>query len=498
MSRSEPTNPTPRAVPEVRLRRANQASPTLGGGYVLYWMVANRRLSHNFALDRAVEWARHLRKPLVILEPLRCAYRWASDRIHQFVLDGMAEHERRLANGPVLYYPYVERRAEDGKGLLEELSLRACVVVTDDNPCFFLPRMLGAAATRIAVRIEAVDSYGLMPLRASERFYPTAYGYRRFLQRELPAHLAHAPRPRPLAGSALAPAAPLPESVTRRWPKASLDTLRGHDLDSIAIDHGVARADLRGGSAAARRRWRGFREQGLDRYLATRRNSCGEGTSGLSPYLHFGHISTHEIFWDHMDSCGWSVEDVDNKPAGHREGWWHIDPPAEAFLDQLITWREVAANAAVHLRDFDRYATLPEWARRTLDEHESDPRVPQYTRGTLEAADTHDDLWNATQRQLVHEGRIHNALRMLWGKKILEWSSSPRAALRTMLHLNNKYALDGRDPNSVAGIFWVLGRYDRPWGPERPVFGKVRFMSSINMARKLRTGEYVRRYAKPA
>ncbi|MHC4448789.1 MAG: deoxyribodipyrimidine photolyase [Planctomycetota bacterium] len=498
MSHAGAATPESTAVPPVRVRQANEGVASRVGDYVVYWMVANRRLSHNFALDRAVEWARHLDKPLVIFEPLRCGYRWASDRIHQFVLDGMAEHARRLANSPVLYFPYVERAADDGRGLLEQLSLHACVVVTDDSPGFFLPRMLSAAATRVSVLVEAVDSYGLMPLRASERFYPTAYGYRRFLQRELPAHLESRPRRRPLAGSALAPAAPLPDSVVRRWPKASIEILRGRELESVAIDHGVSPVARRGGTSAARKQWRQFRDHGLDGYRIRRSNGWGEETSGLSPYLHFGQLSTHEIFWDYMDACGWSIEDAAGRAAGHREGWWHLDPPAEAFLDQLITWREVAANAAVHLRDFDRYATLPEWARRTLDEHESDPRVPQYTRGTLEAADTHDDLWNATQRQLVHEGRIHNALRMLWGKKILEWSSSPRAALRTMLHLNNKYALDGRDPNSVAGIFWVLGRYDRPWGPERPVFGKVRFMSSINMARKLRTAEYVRRYAKPA
>ena len=270
------------------------------------------------------------------------------------------------------------------------------------------------------------------------------------------------------------------------------------DFDSIAIDHAVAPTTWSGGSAAARQRWRRFRDEGLEGYLTGRRDACDDGTSGLSPYLHFGHISTHEIFWDYMDTCGWSVEDADAKPAGHREGWWHLDPPAEAFLDQLITWREVAANAATHLPGYDRYASLPEWARRTLAEHECDPRSPQYTRDTLEAAATHDDLWNATQRQLAQEGRIHNALRMLWGKKILEWSRSPRVAVRTMVHLNNKYALDGRDPSSYAGIYWVLGRYDRAWGPERPVFGKVRFMSSINMARKLRTAEYVQRYAAPA
>jgi deoxyribodipyrimidine photo-lyase len=147
-----------------------------------------------------------------------------------------------------------------------------------------------------------------------------------------------------------------------------------------------------------------------------------------------------------------------------------------------------------HHDGYDKFSSLPEWARTTLKEHARDPRPHTYTLEQFEFAQTHDELWNAAQRQLLREGTIHNYLRMLWGKKILEWTRSPRQALRFMIELNNKYALDGRDPNSYSGIFWVLGRYDRPWGPERPVFGKVRYMSSENTARKFAVKEYIRRY----
>jgi deoxyribodipyrimidine photo-lyase len=172
-----------------------------------------------------------------------------------------------------------------------------------------------------------------------------------------------------------------------------------------------------------------------------------------------------------------------------------MSPPAEAFLDELVTWRELGFNMlsrrpeAAH--DFD---TLPPWAIRTLDAHAGDPRDPLYDRDTLERAATHDDLWNAAQRELRERGRIHNYLRMLWGKKILQWSASPREALATMLHLNDRWALDGRDPNSASGIFWCLGRYDRPWGPERPIFGVIRYMTSENTARKLHLEGYLRRF----
>jgi len=160
-----------------------------------------------------------------------------------------------------------------------------------------------------------------------------------------------------------------------------------------------------------------------------------------------------------------------------------------------ITWREVGFNMCWQREDYDRYESLPDWALATLSTHLRDKRSYTYTLKEFMEGCTHDPLWNAAQMQLYREGRIHNYLRMLWGKKILEWSPTPRKALDIMIELNNKYALDGRDPNSYSGIFWVLGRYDRPWGPERPIYGKVRYMSSKNTARKFRVKEYIKKYA---
>jgi len=169
---------------------------------------------------------------------------------------------------------------------------------------------------------------------------------------------------------------------------------------------------------------------------------------------------------------------------------------AESFLDQLITWRELGYNASTYQPFFDCYESLPAWAQQTLGKHRSDPRNYLYGLDQFENAETHDPLWNAAQRQLRREGRLQNYLRMLWGKKILEWTLSPQEALNIMIHLNNKYALDGRNPNSYTGIFWILGRYDRPWAPERPVLGRIRYMSSDNTRRKLRLKQYLSRYSK--
>jgi deoxyribodipyrimidine photo-lyase len=185
---------------------------------------------------------------------------------------------------------------------------------------------------------------------------------------------------------------------------------------------------------------------------------------------------------------------LSSEARGKRSGWWGLSESAEGFLDQLVTWRELGFNMCWQRDDYEDYESLPDWALKTLGEHSGDPRPHLYTVKELESAETHDPLWNAAQVQLVREGRIHNYLRMLWGKKILEWSESPLMALEAMIELNNKFAVDGRDPNSTSGIFWILGRYDRAWGPERPIFGKVRYMSSENTARKLRVEEYVRRY----
>jgi deoxyribodipyrimidine photo-lyase len=239
-------------------------------------------------------------------------------------------------------------------------------------------------------------------------------------------------------------------------------------------------------------------ERGLPRYAEARSDPDEEGvTSGLSPWLHFGHVSSFEVVRAVLRREGWTPALLSPGATGARSGWWGVSAPAEAFLDQLVTWRELGFATCAHRPDHREYGSLPAWARATLEAHAGDPRPYAYDRDALDAARTHDPLWNAAQRQLRDEGVIHNALRMLWGKKILEWSPSPRAALEAALELNDRWALDGRDPNSVSGVFWCLGRYDRPWGPERPIFGTVRYMSSERSARKWAVRRFLDRHGPP-
>jgi deoxyribodipyrimidine photo-lyase len=480
-------------VPPIRVRAANGQSVRRDRAWVLYWMVASRRPTFNFGLQRAAGHALALGKPLVVLEALRAGYPFASDRLHRFVLEGMAHNRAHFAVRPVLYHPYVEPTLGAGKGLLEALAAQACVVVTDEYPAFFLPRMLASAARRLDVRLEAVDGNGLLPLRAAERPLERAVDFRRLLQRALPPHLHEPPADDTLRRLSLPALDALPTSLHKRWPAAD-DTLLSDPsaLARLQIDHSVPPVPYAGGTRAAVAQLRRFLSDGLDRYL-DRHHPDAHAESGLSPYLHFGHMSAHQVFAELAARQSWSPDALPAKGRGQREGWWGMSPAAEAFLDQLVTWRELGYHHCHHHRDYDTWDSLPAWARQTLTAHRSDPRPALYTQDQLERAETDDSLWNAAQRQLLAEGRIHNYLRMLWGKRVLEWCADPRDALRTLLYLNDRHAVDGRDPNSYSGITWVFGRHDRPW-PERPIFGTVRSMTSRSTLKKLRLREYLSRW----
>jgi len=426
-----------------RVTRSNKSEFNAKASYVLYWMIAYRRIHFNFALERALFWARELRRPLLIFEPLSCRYRWASARFHQFVIDGMREKAVALRGAPVTYVPYVEGFPGAGEKVFAQMASNACLIVTDDFPAFELPHWIAKVAATSRVLVEKVDSNGLVPMRETGRVFLTAASFRRYVQMKT-------------AGSKLGLPAEMPEAV----PLSGIDIPRlraaGFSAPELTIPNSVDRsvapvAAIEGGTGAARERLRMF-------------VSSDGSSSGLSPYLHFGHISAHEVF-----------REVRQRRRN-----------SEHFLDELVTWRELGFNMCAHVADYDQYQSLPQWSRNTLARHAHDARPVVYSLDQLENASTHDLVWNSAQIQLLTEGRIENRLRMLWGKKILEWSRSPQEALQAMIHLNNKYALDGRDPNSYTGIFWILGRYDRPWGPERPIFGLVRYMSSENTARKLR------------
>jgi deoxyribodipyrimidine photo-lyase len=285
----------------------------------------------------------------------------------------------------------------------------------------------------------------------------------------------------------------VPAAILKRWPAADLDDLldRG-GLARLPIDQTVGPGWCRGGADAARATLTGFLSR-VGTYREDTRDAT-KSTSGLAPYLHFGHLSAHHAVRALLTQEEWDPGTWGERPTASRDGWWHLRPDVETVLDQLLTWRELGYAWCHHRPDHESWSALPAWARTALELRSADPRPVLYTPAQLEAATTHDPLWNAAQRQLVREGRIHTYLRMLWGKKILEWNPTPKEALALCFHLNNKYALDGRNPNSATGITWVFGAHDRPWAPQRPIFGSIRYMSSASAMTKVDGKGYLALY----
>lgn len=485
------------AVPYIRIRKANKKRVNPDGDYILYWMITNRRLKWNYSLDRTVEWAIELNKPVVIFEPLRCDYQWASDRFHKFIIEGMHCNYQLSKGRNIQYYPYLEPSKNAGKGLFKSFAENACIVVSDDFPAFFIPDMIKKAALQIGTSFELVDSNGLLPMAAADREYTTAYSFRRFLQKQLPGYIMDHPLRTPLKRLNLPVLDKLPDKIIRKWPATPFNVIKKSReiIHKIPIDHNVSTLTQHGGSKEAEKLLKIFINNKLPLYSEKRNQPEDDVTSTLSPYLHFGHISSHEIFYRLQEREKWHIGKLAQTSRGKRSGWWGMNGYSEDFLDQLITWRELGFNMCRNNKNYDKYESLPEWARKSLKIHEMDERDYIYSMKHFENAETHDPLWNAAQRQLLKEGKIHNYLRMLWGKKVLEWTPTPKNALKILLHLNNKYAMDGRDPNSYSGVFWIFGRYDRAWGPERKIFGKIRYMSSKNTKKKVSVKNYLKKYS---
>jgi len=443
-----------------RVRKLNQAGVGTSGKYVLYWCRWNRRVQSNHALRFAAGLANQRDLPLLVLENLGCDYPYASDRLHTFVLEAAPEIEAGLRHLGIGYCFHLARRKADSKAALRRLMAKAGAVVIDDYP-----ETVGGLPPELDVELYAVDATCIVPFRSiAERVY-AAYSLRPRIRKVLPAFLKPVP----------------PVEIVRRYgnaPPAEHTEVRVQRIPELVaecqIDHGVPPSPaFRGGPAEARRRLDVFLHERLRRYAAEKNEPAAHATSDLSPYLHFGHISSLEV--------GLAVR-------AHAQEHRLV---ADEFLEELIVRRELAFNFACFARRVDNLAELPDWARATVDRHRRDMRHPVHTRDEFESAATADDLWNAAQRELLIRGKIHGYYRMYWGKKILEWSRSPEDALATMIYLNDRYCLDGQDPCTYANILWCFGLHDRPWG-ERPVLGTIRSMSRAGMERKTDVDAYIR------
>ncbi len=515
MSTAEPT------FNDARVRRANDAPVNPRGQYVVYWTQMVRRLATNHALDYAANAAREFGKPLVIYEGLKLSYPWASARFHQFILEGMRDNFAEAARCGATYWPFVETPENPGRGLVRSLCAKACLLVTDDYPQFIVPAQTRAVAAGTKVAVHAVDNNGVVPLSKLGPATKAAAHLRPKMHKLFAEAWRNKADPAP-------DFAALPHENLRppfeTWTPP--DDLNGF-VESLPIDQSVpALRHVQGGRAAGLELMGLFLKIKLGRYT-TERNRPDDpeknSASGLSAHLHYGHIGTQDLCEAAFAKLpGWTVEQL-NLKTRTKDDFFCRDENVNGFLDEAVTWRDVGyqwhfmtqrglesqgtvsrkpddgSPPSFNFESFDfsplapagtLRGTLPEWAMASLDKHTPDARTHTYTLEEFEAAKTHDELWNAAQKELVVTGRIHNYLRMLWAKKVLEWSATPEEAYRVLEHLNNKYAIDGRDPNSYTGVLWSFGLFDRPWPPERKVFGNIRYMTSDSTAKKFKLAAY--------
>ncbi|RME35909.1 MAG: deoxyribodipyrimidine photolyase [Thermoflexia bacterium] len=413
---------------------------------VLYWMQSSQRACWNPALEFAVDQANERGLPLLVAFGLTPHYPEANLRHYAWMLEGLRETAQSLLERGIGFV----LRLEYPPNLALSLARNAAAVVTDRGYLRHHRSWRRYLAERALCPVIEVEGDAVVPVEtACTHQAVRASVLRRRIQPLLPRFL------RPLQEQA--------PRVRADFAEPSLDWTQPEKILSLLeVDRTVGPVDLPSGTGAARQRLRLFLEQGLPRYADLRGDPRHDATSGLSPYLHFGQISPVEVAWE-VSRIG--------------------DPGADAFLEELIVRRELALNFVWYNPDYDRWEGLPRWARETLQAHAGDPRPALYSLEDLESARTEDPVWNAAQSALVRTGRMHNYLRMYWGKQLLLWTEHPQDALRIGLYLNNRYALDGRDPNSYAGVGWCLGLHDRPF-PERPVFGKVRPMTPEGIRRK--------------
>jgi len=427
--------------------------------YLVYWMQASQRVKQNDALAYAVELANSLNMPLLVYFGLAAAFNEASVRHYRFLAEGLSEVQQELKRRSVRM---VIHQAGVVEGL-EKLIPFAAGVVVDRGYTRAERQWRKTAAELLPVSLIQVESNVVVPLEAvSTKEEYSAATLRRKIEPMI-SYFAQEVEPEEVKISSL--------SVVVPFSSADLSDLPALFNILGVKDRGGKALQLRGGEKEAQRKLSTFLETRLDGYAQKRSDPSLDWSSGLSPYLHFGQISPVDIY---LRTRSFDLPDV------------------PVFLEELIVRRELAMNYVFFNPLYDQYEGLPSWALKTLALHEADKRQYRYTYAQLEAAQTHDPYWNAAQKEMVEFGTMHNYLRMYWGKKILEWSPTPKEAFVTALSLNNRYQMDGRDPNGYAGVAWCFGKHDRPW-TERAIFGNVRYMNDKGLERKFNIKAYVKR-----
>jgi deoxyribodipyrimidine photo-lyase len=451
--------------PRITIRRAG--SPDPDGTCVVYWMQRAQRAHDNPALDAAVEAANGLGKPVVVFFAPR-PFERANLRHYAFLAQGIPDIAEGLAKRNIAF---VFRRFSDHNLLKFCEMVNPALVVGDENPIRLAASWRNKIARKLKVPLWTVDADVIVPSKLLEKEQYAAFIIRPRLQARLREFLK--PPVNPKAKHAWTP----PRSFVAS--QLALPISVAALTEGWKIDRSVMPvSDFTGGTKEAMKLLKAFVQRKLAGYARDRNHPELDGTTRLSPYLHFGHIGPLTI--------ALAVEAADAP---------RVDK--EAFLNQVITWRELSINMVHFNPNYDNFEVGENWAHRTLAEHVSDPRPVVYSEQQLENGETYDPLWNAAQMQMVNDGWMHNYLRMYWAKKILEWTPSPALAHQIAVRLNDKYELDGRDPNGYAGIAWsIVGKFDRPWF-ERPIFGQIRYMSGASTGKKFDSKKYIEQNLQP-
>ena len=450
-------------IHETRIRHLNE-SPLADGDYVLYWMQQSQREDCNHALEYSVRQANQQNLPVLVCFGLTDDYPDANLRHYYFMLEGLAETKASLEKRGVKMV--VRKGAPDRIAL--DLGKKASMIVCDFGPLRHQRVWRKNVAKNSLCKVVQIESDTIVPLEeASNKAEYAARTIRPKISRLLDFYLQKIKKTKPKISS-----------LNLNPEGESLDDIQAL-LDSLSLDQSVSPVSrfFKGGTSRAKRKFNSFVNKGLADYSKNGNQPQTNDISHMSPYLHFGQISPLYLALKIQKEGGNLME------------------PAQAYLEQLIIRRELAFNFVYFTENYDSYSCLPNWAQTTLAEHSPDERNPVYLLEELDGAQTHDPYWNAAMDEMKATGFMHNYMRMYWGKKILEWSPTPELAYESVLGLNNKYFLDGRDPNSYAGVAWIFGLHDRAW-KERSIFGKIRYMSASGLERKCDIKAYVEKVGK--
>lgn len=444
-------------VDQRRIFRFNKGREVVGP--IVYWMQRDQRVSDNWALVYAQELAMVSKQPLHVVFCLVPVFLDATIRHFAFMLKGLKEVENELTD---LQIPFTLLKGNPAAEIPEFTNrISAGTVITDFNPLRISMTWRSEVASRIAVPLIEVDAHNILPARMiTDKAEYAAFTLRKKIEANLAQWLAPIPKVMPHPFNS-----PDENRTAINWEQI---------LNTLSVDRKVAEvARIIPGEKAAHDCLNRFLTKKLESYSTERNSPDKAGQSELSPYLHFGQISAQRVALEVSSASS----DSESRAA---------------FLEELVVRRELADNFCLHTPDYDRFEGFQPWARKTLDKHRADIREYNYEAEDFEACRTHDPLWNAAQREMMVNGKMHGYMRMYWAKKILEWSGSPEAAMAIAIWLNDKYELDGRDPNGYAGIAWAIGGvHDRPWA-ERPVFGMIRYMNYQGCKRKFDVSAYMR------